>query len=144
MGILHSCMSVCHVQAKPTEVRRGIGSPGTGVRDSCELPCRCWESSLGSLEEQGLFQCSLLRSHFSSPIHRVFVVSSLCNTDWTATCSVALANLELNEMPISARTRCITTPTHLNLFGFIFKIYPTDLLWVPWFRLAVVFNKEWK
>jgi len=29
----------------------GIRSPGTGVRDSCELPCGCWESNTSPLEE---------------------------------------------------------------------------------------------
>lgn len=28
------------------------GSPGTGVRDSCELPCGWWELNLDPLEEQ--------------------------------------------------------------------------------------------
>ena len=27
-------------------------SPGTGIRDSCELPCGCWELNPGPLEEQ--------------------------------------------------------------------------------------------
>ena len=30
----------------------GVRSPGTGVTDSCELQCRCWELNLGPLEEQ--------------------------------------------------------------------------------------------
>lgn len=30
----------------------GGGSPDTGVADSCEPPCGCWESSLDILEEQ--------------------------------------------------------------------------------------------
>ena len=30
----------------------GITSPRTGVTDSCELPCGCWERNLGPLEEQ--------------------------------------------------------------------------------------------
>ena len=29
-----------------------VGSPGTGVTDSCELPCGYWELNLGPLEEQ--------------------------------------------------------------------------------------------
>jgi hypothetical protein len=39
----HGCMPGAH---------RG---PGTGVIDGCELPCRCWESNLGTLEEQQFF-----------------------------------------------------------------------------------------
>ena len=30
----------------------GIRSPGTGVTDSCELPCGCWELNLCPLGEQ--------------------------------------------------------------------------------------------
>jgi hypothetical protein len=30
----------------------GVGSLGTGVTDSYELPCGCWELNLGPLEEQ--------------------------------------------------------------------------------------------
>ena len=30
----------------------GIRSPGTGVTNSCELPCGCWDLNLGLLEEQ--------------------------------------------------------------------------------------------
>ena len=30
----------------------GVGSPGIGVTDSCELSCGCWELNLGPLEEQ--------------------------------------------------------------------------------------------
>jgi len=30
----------------------GVGSPGTGVTDSCELPRKCWELDPGPLEEQ--------------------------------------------------------------------------------------------
>ena len=30
----------------------GVGSAGTGVTDSCELPCGCWELNPGPLEEQ--------------------------------------------------------------------------------------------
>ena len=28
-----------------------VRSPGTGVTDSCELPCGCWELNLGRLED---------------------------------------------------------------------------------------------
>lgn len=35
-------MSVYHMHAwLPLEAREGIGSPGTGVRDGCELLCEC-------------------------------------------------------------------------------------------------------
>ena len=35
------------------EAKEGIGFPDTGVTDSCEPPCRCWEEAkLGLLGEQ--------------------------------------------------------------------------------------------
>lgn len=36
------------------EVRRGMGSPGTGVPDSRVLLCGCWKLNLGSLQEQSV------------------------------------------------------------------------------------------
>ena len=30
----------------------GVGFPGTGVADSCDLPWGCWEFNPGPLEEQ--------------------------------------------------------------------------------------------
>ena len=30
----------------------GVGCPGTGVTNRCELSCRCWELNRGPLEEQ--------------------------------------------------------------------------------------------
>jgi hypothetical protein len=44
---VHICVDLV-----PTETREGIGVSKTVVTDSCELPCRCWESNLDPLEEQ--------------------------------------------------------------------------------------------
>lgn len=41
-----------HVCLVPTEVREGIGSPGTGVTVCCVLPCSCWGSNQSVLEDQ--------------------------------------------------------------------------------------------
>lgn len=30
----------------------GVRSPGSSIKDVCELPCECWESNLGPLGEQ--------------------------------------------------------------------------------------------
>lgn len=50
MGVLFACICVYLV---PTEGRRGdMGSPGTGVADSCEPLYGCRESNPGPLEEQ--------------------------------------------------------------------------------------------
>jgi hypothetical protein len=54
MNVLSACVSVYHVFIVLVETRRGIASPGTGVTDSCELPCECWELNLGPLEEQAV------------------------------------------------------------------------------------------
>lgn len=47
-------LHVCAPQAclEPTKVKRGYQSPGTGIVDSCELPCQYWESNPGPLQEQ--------------------------------------------------------------------------------------------
>jgi hypothetical protein len=42
-------------------VYEGVGSPGTGVTDNCELSRRCWELNLSRLEEQPV----LLTAEFS-------------------------------------------------------------------------------
>jgi hypothetical protein len=36
----------------PAESERDIGCPVTGITDSCETPCGCWELNLGPLKEQ--------------------------------------------------------------------------------------------
>ena len=46
---MHVCAHTCRSHWKPEE---GIGSSENGVTDSCELPCGCWESNPGPLEEQ--------------------------------------------------------------------------------------------
>lgn len=46
--MLYLCNSA-HLLNAPQRLEEGIG---IGVTYSCEQPCRCWESSLGSLEEQ--------------------------------------------------------------------------------------------
>lgn len=46
MYVLHEC-----IHAVPKEARRGQQMPRTGVRDSCKLPCGCWESAVGPLQK---------------------------------------------------------------------------------------------
>lgn len=43
----------------PVEIWRGPRFPENGVTDGSELPCGCWESNPGSLEEQGLLTAEL-------------------------------------------------------------------------------------
>lgn len=53
MNVLPSFMSVYHVNAcclRKSE--EDLSSPGTGDIDSCEPPCRCWESNSDLLQEQ--------------------------------------------------------------------------------------------
>lgn len=47
-------MCVC-AQPSCLESGEGVGSPGTGVTDSCELACGYWELNPGALEEQSVF-----------------------------------------------------------------------------------------
>ena len=39
----------------PAGVSKGDRFPETGDTNSCELPCGCWESNPGPLEEQPVF-----------------------------------------------------------------------------------------
>lgn len=85
---MFSCMYVQHFCLVSTEVTKVSGSLGTGVTDSCEPPCGCWESISGPLEEQPLllaaepslqplFYPQLLRSQSlkKKPKHWVVVVA---------------------------------------------------------------------
>ena len=40
------------VHQVPGKSGKDSGSPASGVTDGCELPCGCWESNPGPLEEQ--------------------------------------------------------------------------------------------
>lgn len=68
--VLPVCMSVHHVCAwclqRPGE---GIRSSGTGFTDGCGSPCRCWESNLGSLQEQPVRHCKWSRSGLTQQWH---------------------------------------------------------------------------
>jgi hypothetical protein len=57
-----------------TYVCEDIRAPGTGISDSCELPCACWELNLSPLEVQSVL---LTLSHLSSPHHAVFITIAL-------------------------------------------------------------------
>jgi hypothetical protein len=46
LDYMHMC--VPHVCQGPSEVR----SPRTRILYTCELPCRCWEQNLGSLQDK--------------------------------------------------------------------------------------------
>lgn len=53
MHVLLAYMSVHHLRAWCLQrAEKGIRSPDTGAAASCELSCACWESIMGSLEEQ--------------------------------------------------------------------------------------------
>lgn len=52
MGILPACMSVHHMNAGPQSPEEVMASSGTGVRESCGLPCASWELNLCPLEKQ--------------------------------------------------------------------------------------------
>lgn len=46
--ILFTCACACESQ------KGGVGSPGAGVTDGCEPPCRYWNVNLGPLKDQQL------------------------------------------------------------------------------------------
>jgi hypothetical protein len=45
------CVYIYTVCAVLTEVRKGVGFPGVGITDGCDLPRECWELNAGPLEE---------------------------------------------------------------------------------------------
>ncbi|GAB1303506.1 ATP-binding cassette transporter sub-family A member 15 [Apodemus speciosus] len=47
------------LQEIQAEANRCVGSPVTGVKDGCELPCRFWELNLGLLQEQDIISKEL-------------------------------------------------------------------------------------
>ena len=52
LKVLFTFISCALVFCRHVCLCEGVGSPGTGVTDSCELPCGCWESNPHSLKEQ--------------------------------------------------------------------------------------------
>lgn len=63
LGILPACISVHNIHAWCLRRQEdGVRFPGTRVRNSCELPCGHWLSSLGFLQQQAVLfikeQCS--------------------------------------------------------------------------------------
>lgn len=65
MGLLLACVFVYHEHIVPRRPEVGFGFPETVVKNSCELPCRRWESNSHPLEEE---QSSFPLSHVSSPM----------------------------------------------------------------------------
>jgi hypothetical protein len=53
LGILPTYISINHVHAWCLQwPEQGVRSPGAGITDHCEPPCRCWELNPGPLQEQ--------------------------------------------------------------------------------------------
>lgn len=74
MGVLSTCMSVYHVCAWCLQ-RGKEGVRSVGIQsDSCQLPCGCWKSNPGSLEEQPVLWPL---SSLSSPVVLGFEMVSL-------------------------------------------------------------------
>lgn len=46
------CRSMCQMHISVQKPEEGIGSPGAGVIEGCELPWRYWELNLDPMEEQ--------------------------------------------------------------------------------------------
>ena len=78
---------------------QGFMFPGTGVTNSCELSCGCWELNLGPLEEQSVLltaesSLQLLLCHFS------FYFFSFCYLfcpSVVRSCCGTLTGMELSE-----------------------------------------------
>lgn len=69
MCILLAYMSVHHLHAwRLQRPEKGIRSPDTGAAARGELPCACWDSIMGSLEEQPVLSATHWAS-WASPNH---------------------------------------------------------------------------
>jgi hypothetical protein len=60
----------CQVAAKALHKKASMRSPGIGVNNGCEPPCRCWTLNLDPLEELLVL---LTLSHLSSTLERLFI-----------------------------------------------------------------------
>lgn len=59
---VHWCLPACMCE--------GAGSPGTGVTDSCELLCGCWELNVSPLEDQSMLLNAEPSFQFLKPTHK--------------------------------------------------------------------------
>jgi hypothetical protein len=75
------CLHVCLCE--------GVRSPGTGVTDSCKLPCGCWKLNPSALEEQPML---LTAEPSVKPLFVLFICLVFHETEFLC---VALAVLEL-------------------------------------------------
>lgn len=58
MDVLSTYMYTHHIFEMSTEMKEGIGTPGTGVRDGSEPSCGFLDSNIGLLQEQQVLQTS--------------------------------------------------------------------------------------
>ena len=54
-----------------------IGSPETGIMDSCELPRGCWESNTGPVKEQLMLTADPCCQHHNSFSFNLFVKKNM-------------------------------------------------------------------
>lgn len=58
---MHGCLRATFIRKRLLASEEAVGSPGTGVTDSCEPLCGCWELNLCHLQEQPvLLKCGHL------------------------------------------------------------------------------------
>lgn len=58
MTVFLACMRMCHNHAWCSwKSGKGVGSPGTEGKDSCEPPRGCWEWDRGPLRVLSTFNC---------------------------------------------------------------------------------------
>lgn len=89
MVVLPICLAVHHecVYLMQLKARRDHLIPWTGIRDSSEQPCGCWEWNPHPLEEQSVL---LITETFSPFLIQLVIVllklaSQLCTSDLIAT-----------------------------------------------------------
>ena len=77
-------MRACLCNLCAWHLKKALGIPGTGVTDSCETVCGCWESNPGPLQEQVILPTESTLQPFD------FIFMSVC-----ATCSYLCVHLSV-------------------------------------------------
>jgi hypothetical protein len=72
MGVLPACLCIRHMPTAHRGQKKSVRFPGTGVPDSHNPPCGCWEMNPGPLEEQPVF----LTAELSFQPHGLLKVNS--------------------------------------------------------------------
>ena len=120
--VLSACMSVHHMHAwHLRRTKEGVGSPRTGVTDSCELLWECWEPNPSSQKNS---QCSKLTVHlYTHLLERLPVSSSIVWNSPAQLCSISNSAFWLPYFCGWCHNRqCLRPKCHLNFSDTSFTL----------------------